>query len=450
MLSQAAGRLQLPVQSLFNSRWPKDKTYHIISGSQKRNHSAVRSSGRNHSWGRNIRPLRYDHITSDQHLRDFCGAIAQARIIAFDTEFVSEDSFQPDLCLVQLAASGRLAIVDPLEIQDLTPLWDLLTEPGRETLVHAGREEFRFLWRFAGKAPAQWFDIQIAAGLIGLEYPASYSTLSSKLLGKSIAKDETRTDWRRRPLSQRQLEYALLDVADLEAMRGVLHARLSELGRLNWLADELADWRRELMDFETGERWRRMSGIANLPPRSLAAVRELVAWRDAEAMRRNQPARRILRDDLLVELAKRLTADPKRIRAVRGMERGDLQRFLPKIAQCVETALALADSELPRLERKSSRPQLNLLGQFLSTALGSICRSAQVAPSLAGTAQDVRDLIAYRLQLGGFDNGDVPLLARGWRAEVVGQVIDHLLAGDLAVRIGNPLDDEPLVFERRT
>jgi ribonuclease D len=130
------------------------------------------------------------------------------------------------------------------------------------------------------------------------------------------------------------------------------------------------------------------------------------------------------------------------------MERGDLQRYVPKISQCVEKALALKESELPRLERKSSRPQLNLLGQFLSTALGSICRSAQVAPSLAGTAQDVRDLIAYRLQLGGFENGDLPLLARGWRAEVVGQVIDHLLAGDLAVRIGDPLDEEPLVFER--
>jgi ribonuclease D len=131
------------------------------------------------------------------------------------------------------------------------------------------------------------------------------------------------------------------------------------------------------------------------------------------------------------------------------MERGDLQRFLPKIAQCVERALALKENELPRWTRTKSRPQLNLLGQFLSTALGSICRRAEVAPSLAGTAQDVRDLIAYRLELGGFDNGDVPTLARGWRAEVVGQVIDHLLAGDVAIRIGDPLDDEPLVFERR-
>jgi ribonuclease D len=394
--------------------------------------------------------VHYDHITSDQHLRDFCEQIAAAPIVAFDTEFVSEDSFQPDLCLIQLAAEGRLAIVDPLDVQDLSPFWKLLIEPGRETLVHAGREEFRFLWRYTGKPPSQWFDVQIAAGLIGMEYPASYGTLSARLIGKTIAKDETRTDWRRRPLTQRQLEYALLDVADLEAIRGVLHRRLNELGRLPWLEAELADWQRDLLDFETGERWKRLGGIASLPPRALATVRELSNWRDVEAERRNQPARRILRDDLLIEIAKRQTADQKRIRAVRGMERGDLQRYLPKIAQCVEKALALKENELPRLERKSSRPQLNLLGQFLSTALGSICRSAEVAPSLTGTAQDVRDLIAYRLNLGGFENGEVPLLARGWRAEVVGQVIDHLLAGDLAIHIANPLDDEPLVFEKRS
>jgi len=392
--------------------------------------------------------VQYDHITSDQHLRDFCDSIAAAPIVAFDTEFVSEDSYQPELCLIQLAAGGRLAIVDPYEARDLAPLWNLLRTPGRETLVHAGREEFRFFLRYGGGRPAQWFDVQIAAGLIGLEYPASYGTLSSKLLGKTIAKDETRTDWRKRPLSQRQLEYALLDVADLEAIRSVLHAKLSELGRLGWLEAELADWQRDLEAYEAGDRWPRIGGIAGLSPRSLAIVRELSDWRDAEAQRRDQPTRRILRDDLIVELAKRQTADPKRIKAVRGMERGDIQRHLPKLTSCVERALALRDDQLPRLPKKSSRPQLNLLGQFLSTALGSICRRAQVAPSLAGTAQDVRDLIAYRLKLGGFAPGEVPLLATGWRAEVVGQVIDHLLAGDVAIRIADPLHEEPLVFER--
>jgi ribonuclease D len=391
----------------------------------------------------------YDLITTDEQLRTFCDAIRSAPIVAFDTEFVSEDSYQPELCLVQLAAAGQQAIVDPLEIKDLAPLWQLLVAPGRETLVHAGREEFRFCLKHGGKRPSRWFDVQIAAGLIGMEYPASYGNLAGRLLGKTLDKGETRTDWRRRPLTERQLEYALQDVADLAAIREVLHLRLSKLGRLPWLEEELSTWQNDLEAFEAGEKWQRMGGVSGLSPRSLAVVRELWLWRDGEAQRRDCPARRVLRDDLIVELAKRQTADVKRIRAVRGMERGDLARYLPKISQAVETAMNYLDRDLPRLERKSTRPQLNLLGQFLSTALGSICRSAEVAPSLAGTAQDVRDLIAYRLKLGGFEPGEVPLLASGWRAEVVGQVIDHLLSGDLSIRIADPLADEPLEFERR-
>ncbi len=393
--------------------------------------------------------MQYDNIISDRDLRDFCEIIAGAKIIAFDTEFVSEDSYQPELCLIQVAAEGRLAIIDPLVVQDLNPFWDLLVAPGKETLVHAGREEFRFAHKATGQRPSGWFDVQLAAGLIGIEYPASYGNLAYKLLGKSLSKDETRTDWRKRPLSQRQLEYALLDVMDLEAIRNVLYAELDRLGRLTWLAEELAAWQENIETQEAStEKWRRVGGLAGMSRRTLGLVRDLWTWRDAEAEHRNCPPRRILRDDLIIELAKRQTADPKRISSLRGMEYSGVQRHLPKIASVIERSLELNDHDLPHSERKNSRPQLNLLGQFLSTALGSICRKANVAASLAGTAQDVRDLIAYRLGLGGFEDGELPALATGWRAQVVGQVIDHLLAGDVSIRIADPLADEPLAFEK--
>jgi ribonuclease D len=393
--------------------------------------------------------VHYEHITTDQQLGEFCAAIAQADIVAFDTEFVSEDTYLPELCLIQVAVRGRLAVIDPFAVKDLRPFWELLAAGGRETLVHSGREEFRFCLRETGRRPGGWFDVQIAAGLVGLEYPASYGTLAYRLLNKTLPKGETRTDWRRRPLSQRQLEYALQDVQDLETIRWKLYEQLDKLGRLGWLEAELLDWQTQLEESERGERWRRIGGLTGMSRRSLAIVRELWNWRDAEAQKRDVPPRRILRDDLLLELAKRQTAEMKRIRVVRGMEWGNVQKHLPAISQCIERAMALPDSKLPPLEKKSQRPQLTLLGQFLSTALGSICHSASVAPSLVGTAQDVRDLIAYRLNLGGFEDGEVPILARGWRAEVVGQVIDHLLAGDLSIRITDPLADEPLAFEPR-
>jgi ribonuclease D len=392
--------------------------------------------------------VKYEFLACDSELVDFCTAAASARLIAFDTEFVSEDSYRPELCLVQVAADDRMAVIDPYPIEDLTPFWNLLAAPGHVTVVHAGREELRFCLAAIGKRPHNLFDVQIGAALIGMEYPAAYSTLVAKLLGQSLPKGETRTDWRRRPLSQRQLEYAVHDVYYLEQLSELLLSRLKALGRESWLADEMEAWQRQVEEFEQGERWMRTAGIAGLSGRHLAVVRELWQWRDEEARRRNQPAKRILRDDLIVELAKRQTADAKRIRALRGMERGDIQKQLPRIATAIETALNLSNDALPSLDRRPTRSQLNVLGQFLSTALGSICRSANVAPSIVGTAQDVRDLIAYHLGLAD-PQDDVPLLARGWRAQVVGRVIEDLLSGRLTISITDPLADEPLTFEPR-
>ncbi len=385
-------------------------------------------------------------ITTAAELAQFCSELRAAQAIAFDTEFVSEHTYRSELCLVQVAAQGKLAVIDPLAVGDLTPFWQTIAADGHEIIVHAGREELVFCLEATGRRPARLFDVQIAAGLVGYEYPAGYGSLLAKLVGQQLHKGETRTDWRRRPLSPQQIEYALDDVRHLEAMRNKLHARLQQLGRLEWMDTEMQAWQDDVDAYRTRERWRRVSGITGLSSRSLAVVRELWRWREDEAARRDIPPRRVLRDDLIVELAKRRTADPKQIRAVRGLERGDLQRSLPKLGDAIDAALNLPESDLPRTERRETPNQINMLGQFLSSALTSICRSAEIAPSLVGTASDVRDLIAYRL---GFDIGGTAILAEGWRAEVVGHLIEDLLAGRTSIRIADPLSEEPLVFEPR-
>ncbi len=326
--------------------------------------------------------MQHDHITSVEHLKRFCDQISNASLIGFDTEFVAEDTYLPELCLLQVAAGDRLAVVDTLAIDDLSPFWDLLVSPGHETIVHAGREEFRFCQLATGRRPANLFDVQLAAGLNGLEYPAAYGTLISKLLGKVLPKGETRTNWRRRPLSEPQIQYALQDVVDLQTLYGRLRDQLDKQNRLSWLEDEMTVWQDGMESAENAERWRRVSGVSGLSSRCLAIVRELWKWRDQEARTRNQPAKRVLRDDLIVELAKRKSADIRRISAVRGLERQRLQKHLPTIARSIQVALDLADNSCPRPVRKSSQPQLTLLGQFLSTALSSICRAARVAPSV--------------------------------------------------------------------
>jgi ribonuclease D len=154
----------------------------------------------------------------------------------------------------------------------------------------------------------------------------------------------------------------------------------------------------------------------------------------------------VLRDDLIVELARRQSSDPRRIRAIRGLERGDLQKHLPQLSTCMERALQLSEAECPQPLPRSGRPQLNLLGQFLHTAVSSLCHTAHVAPSLVGTVEDVRDLIAFRLNLGGASRLPPPALAVGWRAEVVGHAIEELLGGKLAIQIVDPMSDVPLRF----
>jgi ribonuclease D len=389
--------------------------------------------------------MHYEYITTGEQLEEYCRTLASCESIAFDTEFVSEHTYRPVLCLIQVSAANKLAAIDAMEIGDLTPFWKAVAAEGHETIVHAGRGEMEFCYHATGRRPAGLFDVQIAAALVGVEYPAGYGTLVSKLLGHKFAKHETRTDWRRRPLSKRQIEYAFTDVLYLPELRNILHQRLDELGRLNWMEEEMATWQEEVEKSLSHDRWHRVSGNTGLDSRALAVLRELYRWRDAEAKRRNQPARRVLRDDLIVELARRGTADPGHIRALRGMERGDLLRRMDEIAACIQRGIDLPEEELPVKLPGHQMPQLSVLGQFLFAALGSICRQAQLAPTIVGTPNDIRELIAYDIRK--IKPKTTPRLARGWRAEFVGRLFDNLLSGNVAIRITDPNADAPLTFE---
>jgi ribonuclease D len=389
--------------------------------------------------------VSYLHITSDQQLQEYCSRVAQAPEICFDTEFISENSYRSELCLIQVAVGDELAVIDPLAVKSVQPFWDLVVAPGHDTLVHAGREELNFCLNATGKCPNNLFDVQIAAGLISNEYPAGYGSLLYKMLGITLEKGETRTDWSRRPLSKQQLEYALDDVRHLPKLAQQLRMRLHQLGRTEWHAEEMTVWQNEVTEYRQREQWYKLSGINSLSRRSLAVLREVWLWREQEAQRRNQPVRRVLRDDLLIELAKRRSADPKQIQALRGMERSDFGRIVPAIAHAIQKGLSAPELDLPASQRPATSQQYSLLGQLLSTALTSLCRSQNIAVSLVGTASDVRDLISYRLGV----SKEKPSLATGWREQIVGHLFEDILHGRTTIRIGDPHSDDPLVFEAR-
>ncbi len=384
-------------------------------------------------------------ITEANELEQLCQRLSTAELIGIDTEFVSEDTFYPDLCLIQIATDDELAVVDTSAIDDLKPFWKMLTSGEHVTILHAGREELNFMMRAVDARPQRLFDVQIAAGFCSNEYPSAYGTVVSKFLGHKVAKGEQRTDWRKRPLTAAQIDYALEDVRYLLPLYRRLVELLTESDRLAWFEDEMESWQLDVEAALNRKDWRRVSGIGKLNPRQLAIVRELWNWRYEEAKRRNQPQKRLLRDDLIVELAKRKVASPGQIMGIRGMERSAVKRKAVELAECVQRGLEAPTERIPRSPRQTTPPQLNLLGQFLAPALGTICRRAEIATSMVGTASDVRELIAHRM--GYSENGSLPTLAQGWRAEVVGNVIDDLLAGKKSIRISNAKAADPLAFD---
>jgi ribonuclease D len=230
-------------------------------------------------------------------------------------------------------------------------------------------------------------------------------------------------------------------------LRDTLGERLQSLNRLEWLAAEMTSWQEEVQKSRSRQRWRKVAGTAGLSARSLAIVRELWLWRDEQARERDLPPRRVLRDDLMVEIARRQSAHVEKIRAIRGLEHLAIRRALPQLADCVRHALKTPESELPRSQGIELPTQLLVISQFLTAALNAICQKSQVATSLVGTASDVRDLVAFRLGFLTTGPEEIVSLTTGWRAEVVGSLLDDLLAGKRSVRIHDPRAPQPLAIE---
>jgi ribonuclease D len=389
------------------------------------------------------------YIKTQSALQQFCEDLAKESLISFDTEFVSEDSYRPLLCLIQVATENQIAIIDPLDCEDLSVFWDLLIDENRTVVVHAGREEILFCFRGTGRLIPNLFDIQIAAGFLGYEYPASYAKLVQRVVGRTLDKEETRSDWRQRPLSRQQLEYAAQDVRDLVRIYRSLSERLHKHGRLTWLMEETRLKQEELSDFESSENWHRISGVSTLSGKSLSIARALWNWRDTRAKQRNVPPRKILRDDLLVELARRGTADPRRVAALRGMEYRNTRQLIPELSAIIEDAALEPPPTWPRKHRYGKGQPASMLTQFLSAAMAFICHHKHIAPMLVATSDDLRDFVLYRLDREA-DQSHPPSLLRGWRAEIVGRDLDDLLEGKIGIMLDNPDSDIPIKFFRRS
>jgi ribonuclease D len=385
-------------------------------------------------------------IVSQSEFNDLCAHIREMREVAFDTEFVSEFTYRPELCLLQFATRERSAAVDPYEVRDLSPWWEIMTDPSITVVIHGGREEVRFCVNLADQPPPNIVDIQIAEGLRSPSFPLGYTALVQRVVGVRISGKETRTDWRRRPLTDAQIEYALEDVQHVLAIWDRQRADLVKRNRLDWSTSEFQRMVDEVAGERTRENWRRIPGLQRLNQRELAVLRELYQWRDQESQVKDRPARKTLRDDLLIELAKRQPRTTEDVVATRDMNRSDYRRVAGDIVAAVQNGLKLPNTELPAVEKAEHKDEEHVLGQLLAIALANLCLQESVAMQLVGSGADLRHLVRWHVY--GEQDGEPPRLMQGWRAEVCGELFKEVLDGKIAFRVADPHSEHPLKFVR--
>jgi ribonuclease D len=359
-------------------------------------------------------------ITGTDELAAFCERQARTGFIAVDTEFMRENTFWPKLCLVQLAGPEEAVAVDPLAPGiDLAPLFAVMTDPNVLKVFHSARQDIEIFVHLTGRVPAPLFDTQVAAMVCGFGESVGYDTLAARLAGARIDKTSRFTDWSRRPLTDKQIRYALADVVHLRPVYEKLQHRLAESGREPWLEEEMS----VLTDpatytIEPEDAWRRIK-TRSTDPRFLGVLREVAAWREREAQKRDLPRGRLLRDDVVLEIAASAPRAPEQLAQVRGISRSMAEGWQGTgILAAVERARALPRDRLPRAEERPQLPPgVGPVIELLRVLLKMTCEEHGVAQKLVASAGDLERIAAER-------EPDVAAL-RGWRRQVFG---DHALA----------------------
>ncbi len=369
-------------------------------------------------------------IADSQTLAEFCRQQEEAPFVAIDTEFMRDRTYWPVLCLVQVAGPEGAAALDPLAPGiDLEPLFALMRKSSLLKVFHAARQDIEIFYNLTGSVPAPLFDTQVAAMVCGFGDAVSYETLASRLAGAHIDKSSRFTDWARRPLTERQVKYALDDVVHLRRVYEKLSVRLAGTGRAHWLEQEMA----ALTDpatyrLDPAAAWQRLK-VRSGNRRMLALVRALAEWRETTAQQRNLPRNRVVRDEQLLEIAAHSPKTADDIAHMRGLGKGFAEsRFGAEILAVVARTLELPESQYPEPEqRRALPPGLGPLTDLLRVLLKLRCEENDVAVKLVADADDLERLAAS-------DDADVAAL-RGWRWELFGKDALDLKHGRLALTV---------------
>lgn len=369
-----------------------------------------------------------DMITTTDDLAAACERLARHPFVTVDTEFLRETTFWPKLCVVQLASADEAVVVDAVaEGIDLKPFFELMANEQVLKVFHAGRQDIEIVWHLAGIIPHPVFDTQVAAMVLGHGDSISYDQLVQRLTGVVLDKSLRFTDWSRRPLSSAQIAYAEADVTHLRDVFRKLDADLHKRGRADWVGEEMAVLTSpETYRQEPERAWERLRARAR-KPKDLAVLMEVAAWREREAQSRDMPRSRILKDDVIGEIASQHPTSAEKLGHLRSIPKGfERSRAGEQIVEAVQTGLARDPKTLPRIERDRQLSNgASATVELLKVLLRMTSEQHGVAAKVIATVDDLERIAAE-------DAPDVQTL-HGWRRELFGEQALALKAGRLAL-----------------
>lgn len=367
-------------------------------------------------------------VTTSAELLHALDRLAGADFVALDTEFMRESTYFPKLCLVQLAAPAAdggdvsCALIDPLAVPDLQPLWNFLNDRGRIKVLHAARQDLEVLSvAMRGALSGPIFDTQIAAALLGQPAQIGYGALVAARLGQQLEKGHTRTDWSRRPLSPEQLQYAEDDVRYLVPLYLNLRDALDEVGRTPWLYEETRELEHPgLHRTEPEAAWKRLKGLDRLRPEQRATAKLLAHWREETAVKHDKPRGWILADDALREIAERLPGSPQELENVRTLPAGVARRRGEELLALVTKGREQGELEPAMTVPPRPEPQQLAMVTKLMNLARSAAEELKISPELLATRRDVEQLVFSRR---------TERLGSGWRKDVIGERLIANLKG---------------------
>ncbi|GIW76508.1 MAG: hypothetical protein KatS3mg104_1571 [Phycisphaerae bacterium] len=356
-------------------------------------------------------------IQSDAALIDLLTELRQTGSFAYDSEFIGESSYHPRLCLIQVATTTRIALIDPLSGIDLTPFWKLLADPSVEKIVHAGAQDIEPVARLFGQPARNVLDTQIMAGFCAMAYPTSLAKLIAELTGVSLEKGSTLTFWEQRPLSNKQIRYAADDVRYLPAAAMELKKRLEITGHTDWArieCDLLCDPSNYGFNPETA--FEKVRGVGGLEPRELNVLRELVLWRDAMAREVDSPARSFLRDEVLIDLSRAMPRKREQLNKIRNLPRPVIDQHAQTLLVLIERGASASTDGVQVLRGIEPTPTERFQADALWTTAQAICIGQSIDPALVTSSKEIS--LLYRHLLDGTDPSDLRIM-KSWRKQAL-------------------------------